>query len=144
MVVGDNVLYGKYDGSQVEYNGRVHQLIRDDDVLLTYDGEDVTLETAIPTKDNILVELPIKENATVAGLVVSASSNENIISASADYGKVIKVGSGRQAGSACRMDIQVKPGDQIQFRRYAGEQIKIEGTSYLVLKCYDVLAKVKL
>jgi len=30
--VGDNVLYGKYDGSEVEYDGQTHQLIRDDDL----------------------------------------------------------------------------------------------------------------
>lgn len=141
--VGDSVLYGKYDGSEVEYDGRVHQLIRDDDVLLTFDGEDVNLETATPTKDNVLIALPIKEKATVAGLVVSNLSDENVFSTRPDHGEVIKVGNGRQAGSGCKMDIQIMPGDQVRLRRYAGEQIKIEGTAYLVVKCYDILAKLQ-
>ena len=32
--VGDKVIYGKYDGSEIKYNGDNHQLIKDDDILL--------------------------------------------------------------------------------------------------------------
>ena len=89
--VGDNVLYGKYDGSEVEYDGLTHQLIRDDDVLLTYEGKDLDLESAIPTKDNVLIKLPVREQTTVAGLVVSTSTDTSDISMRPDYGEVIKV-----------------------------------------------------
>ncbi|RYG68269.1 co-chaperone GroES, partial [archaeon] len=37
--VGDNVLYGKYDGTELKYNEAHHQLIKDDDVLLVYQGQ---------------------------------------------------------------------------------------------------------
>jgi chaperonin GroES len=140
--VGDNVLYGKYDGSEVEYDGQTHQLIRDDDVLLTYEGKDLDLESAIPTKDNVLIKLPVRERATVAGLVVSTSTDTSDISMRPDYGEVIRVGDGRQAGNRNKMMIQITPGDQVRIRSYAGEEVEIKGTSYLVVKCYDVLAKI--
>ena len=140
--VGDKVMYGKYDGTELEYDGQTHQLIRDDDVLLTYAGNDVTLETAMPTKDNVLVKLPEKESNTVSGLVVSTTTDEGDISKRPDYGEVIRVGSGRQAGNGSKMEVQVQPGDHVRFRKYAGEEVKIERVKYLVVKCYDILAKI--
>ena len=40
---GSRVLYGKFDGAKVNYNGVEHTLIRDEDILLTYTGEELTL-----------------------------------------------------------------------------------------------------
>lgn len=36
--VGDNVIYGKYDGTEMKYNDLNYQLIKDDDILLKYKG----------------------------------------------------------------------------------------------------------
>lgn len=38
MKAGLGVIYGKYDGTELKYNDINHQLIKDDDVLLTYTG----------------------------------------------------------------------------------------------------------
>lgn len=45
---GDAVLYGKFDGMSIDYDGAQHVLIRDDDVLLTWQGGDMT-EAAVQT-----------------------------------------------------------------------------------------------
>ena len=37
--VGDNVIYGKYDGSEIKYNEFNYQQIKDNDVLLRYNGD---------------------------------------------------------------------------------------------------------
>ncbi len=139
--VGQSVLYGKYDGVEVEYDGQTHQIIRDDDVLLTFEGKEATVDSVTPTKDNVLVKLPVKEKATVAGLIVStAKENENDIGMRPDYGEVLKVGNGRQAGNGEVMPPQVKVGDEVRFRNYAGEEVRLGGVDYLVIKCYDILA----
>ena len=39
------------------------------------------------------------------------------------------------------MTIQVKPGDHVRFRDFAGTEVKIEGKEYLVIRAYDILAK---
>ena len=57
------------------------------------------------------------------------------------YGVVTKIGPGRQAGNGQLMTIQVKPGDGVRFREFAGSVVKLEGSEYIVLKAYDILAK---
>ena len=42
------VLYGKFDGMSIEYDGAEHVLIRDDDVLLAWNGPQMT-EAAVQT-----------------------------------------------------------------------------------------------
>ena len=39
---GDGVVYGQYDGTEVEYNGDRHTLIRDSDILVKYTGDTLT------------------------------------------------------------------------------------------------------
>jgi chaperonin GroES len=70
-------------------------------------------------------------------IIATAESKEK----KATYGVVTKVGPGRQAGNGNHMPIQVKPGDGVRFREFAGSVVKLEGAEYLVLKAYDILAK---
>lgn len=51
VVAGDNVLYGKFDGMAVEYNDAKHTLIRDDDVLLTWQGNKFTIDAVSTVRD---------------------------------------------------------------------------------------------
>ena len=136
--VGDNVIYGKYDGTELKYNDVNHQLIKDDDVLLKYKGPVATLENVECVKDQVLVELPKKEDATIAGLIVSTTSTKE---KRADYGIVTKIGPGRQAGNGAVMPIRVAPGDNVRFRDFAGSEVKIDKKEYLVIRAYDILAK---
>ena len=138
--VGDGVLYGKYDGTELKYNDLNHQLIKDDDVLLTYTGKEATLANVVPVKDQILVKLPPKEDAVASGIIVSVAGKE---AKKPDYGTAVKIGSGRQAGNGKYMPIQVSEGDKVRFRSYAGAEIKLDGAEYIVIRAYDVLAKWK-
>jgi chaperonin GroES len=136
--VGDNVIYGKYDGSELKYNDINHQLIKDDDVLLKYTGDEALLSNVECVKDQVMIKLPPKEESNSAGLIVSTPGSKD---KRADYGIVTKVGPGRQAGNGKVMEIQVKPGDNVRFRDFAGTEVKIEGKEYLVIRAYDILAK---
>ena len=69
--VGDGVIYGKYDGTELRYNDINHQLIKDDDVLLKYSGENPTLDTVECIKDQVLIKLPPKEESNSAGIIIS-------------------------------------------------------------------------
>lgn len=42
--VGDRVVYGNYDGTSVEYQGLQHLLMRDTELLMAYEGEEVCLD----------------------------------------------------------------------------------------------------
>ena len=137
---GVNVIYGKYDGSELKYDGVEHQLIKDDDVLLTYPvGVEATVANVECVKDQVLIRLPPKEQANLSGIIIATPGEGE--KKRADYGTVVKVGPGRQAGSGKVMAIQVKPGDNVRFRDFAGSEIKLDGHEHLVIRAYDVLAR---
>ena len=101
---GESVIYGKYDGTEMKYNEANHQLIKDDDVLLKYTGNDLTFLNCEPVKDQVMIRLAGKESASAAGIILNSSdSKEKRI----DCGIVAKIGPGRQAGNGAVMPIQV-------------------------------------
>lgn len=136
---GENVIYGKYDGTELKYNDIPHQMIKDDDILLKYTGKDATLANVECVKDQVLIRLPPKEEKNAAGIIVATAST--IKEKRPDMGVVAKVGPGRQAGNGVYMKIQVKEGDGVRFREYAGGQVKLDGQEYVVVRAYDILGK---
>lgn len=51
------VLYGKYDGTAVDYMGVDHQFVRDQDILFVYSGERMEPDTIKMIRDQILVKV---------------------------------------------------------------------------------------
>ena len=139
--VGMKVLYGKYDGTELKYDGVVHQLIKDDDILLVYSGDEATLENVQCVKDQVLILLDTKSDETESGLLVQEERN-GFEMRDVDTGVICKVGPGRQAGSGAGMEIQITEGDKVKFRDYAGSNVKLGNTEYAVIRAYDILAKV--
>jgi co-chaperonin GroES (HSP10) len=39
------------------------------------------------------------------------------------------------------MQIQVKEGDNVRFRSFAGNVVKLDGQEFIVIRAYDILAK---
>ena len=140
--VGMNVIYGKYDGTELEYDGLNHQLIRDDDVLLVYEGKDATEENVKCVKDQVLILLDEKDDVMDSGLVVTKDKSDNFKMRNVDTGTVVKQGPGRQAGSGDQMVVQLNVGDRVKFRDFAGSDVRLGDKEYAVLRAYDILAKV--
>lgn len=138
VAVGENVIYGKYDGTELKYNDINHQMIKDDDVLLKFTGKEATLENVDCVKDQVLIKLPPKEDTSLSGIIVTTAETKE---KRASYGTVAKIGPGRQAGNGALMPIQVKPGDGVRFRDFAGSVVKLGTDEYLVIRAYDILAK---
>lgn len=55
-------------------------------------------------------------------------------------GKVVAVGTGRVLENGERVALEVAAGDLIIFSKYAGTEVKYEGTDYLILRESDILA----
>ena len=140
---GDKVMYGQFDGSEMKYNEMDHQLIKDDDILLVYDGEEPLEDTVRCIKDNVLVKLPKVEDTTYAGIIVSTASGDNSAKKRPDKGTVVKVGPGRVLQNGQVVPMCVEEGDEIRFRDFAGAQIKLGAQEYVVIKDHDVMVKWK-
>jgi len=135
---GEGVVYGKYDGTEIEFNGSKHTLIRDDDVLVKYAGDELSLETADVISDNVLVAVSDEEEqATAGGLLIASTSSKKRPST----GTVVKVGPGRMASNGALMEMDITSGDMVKFRDFAGNEVKIDGKEYSVVRMVDILAK---
>ena len=55
VAAGDSVIYGQYDGTKFEMNGETHALIRDDDILIKFTGDKLSLESVEVVNDYVLV-----------------------------------------------------------------------------------------
>jgi len=134
--VNDCVLYGKFDGTELKYNGVNHQLIKDDDVLIKYKGDVPLLDNLECVKDRVLVELLKYDKKTASGLILSTGEKE----ATVDVGKVIKVGPGKLDRNGVLVPIVVEVGNNVKLSKYGGVDVKIAGKDYLVVRANDVLA----
>ena len=137
VTIGDSVLFGKFDGHDMNYNEEPVTMIRDDDILLYYKGVRMTLANVIPCRDYVLVALEKQKTETSSGIVVA----ETVMR---DYqpceGKVAKVGEGRMTSTGEFSQPPVKEGDRVKFKDYAGNEVKIEGKEYSLVRMVDILS----
>ena len=134
----EGVVYGKFDGTEIDLDGEKHVLIRDDDILVKFKGSELTLETVETVRDNILVSVNTEEEETEGGILIAASSKKE---KRPSTGEVVKVGPGKMASNGEIMPMEVAIGDMVKFRDFAGNEVEIEGKEYSVVKMADVLAK---
>jgi chaperonin GroES len=138
VVPGEGVVYGKYDGTVVDYDGERHTLIRDDDILVKFTGGELTLDSVDVVRDAVLVSVNTKEEETSGGILIAKSSSKD---SKPSTGEVVKVGPGRMASNGTLMTMDVAVGDMVKFRDFAGNEVTIEGQDYSVVRMADILAK---
>ncbi len=90
-----------------------------------------------PLGDRVVIELVEQEEKTASGIVLPDSAKEK-----PQEGKVVAVGSGRVTENGKTVELEVAEGDRIIFSKFAGTEVKYEGTEYLILRENDILAVV--
>lgn len=90
-----------------------------------------------PLGDRVIIELVEKEEKTASGIVLPDSAQEK-----PQEGKVVAVGSGRVNDKGEKVALEVSEGERIIFSKFAGTEVKYEGTEYLILREDDILAVV--
>ena len=83
-----------------------------------------------PLSDRVLILPNPAEEKTAGGLIIPDTAKEKPLA-----GKVVAVGPGTS-----EVKMEVKVGDQVLYGKYAGQEIQIEGESYLIMKQNDILA----
>lgn len=104
-------------------------------------GKAMATDTAVslkPLADRLLVEPLEVEEKTASGIVLPDTAKEK-----PQQGKVIAVGPGRVKENGERLAMSVQAGDTVLFATYAGTEVKISGTKYLIMSESDVLAIVE-
>ena len=90
-----------------------------------------------PLHDRILVQRLEEGEQNIGGIIIPDSAKEK-----PQRGTVIAAGNGRVTDDGKRVPLDVKPGDTILFGKYSGQEIKLEGIDYLIMKEDEVLAAI--
>ena len=83
-----------------------------------------------PLSDRVSILPNPAEEKTAGGLIIPDTAKEKPLA-----GKVIAVGPGTS-----EIKMEVKVGDQVLYGKYAGQEINVDGTDYLIMKQQDILA----
>jgi len=94
--------------------------------------------TVRPLHDRIIVQRIDEGEQNVGGIIIPDTAKEK-----PQQGKVIAAGNGKVKDDRKRIPLDVKAGDRILFGKYAGQEIKLDGKEYLIMKEDDVLAVIE-
>jgi chaperonin GroES len=93
--------------------------------------------TVRPLHDRIIVQRFDEGEQHVGGIIIPDTAKEK-----PQRGTVIAVGVGKSNAEGKRVPLDLKAGDHILFGKYSGQEIKIEGEEYLIMREEDVLGVV--
>ena len=88
-----------------------------------------------PLHDRIIVHRLEEGEQQIGGIIIPDTAKEK-----PQQGTVIAVGNGKVNDNGKRIPLDVKAGDRILFGKYSGQEIKLDGQEYLIMKEDDVLA----
>jgi chaperonin GroES len=88
-----------------------------------------------PLYDRLVVQRLEESGQRAGAIVIPDSAKEK-----PQHGKVLAAGLGKADKDGQRVPLDVKAGDTILFAKYAGQEIKLDGVEYLIMKEDDVLA----
>ena len=88
-----------------------------------------------PLHDRIIVQRLDEGEQQIGGIIIPDSAREK-----PQQGKVLAVGDGKITEDGTRIPLDVRSGDLILFGKYSGQDIKLDGEEYLIVKEDEVLA----
>ena len=91
-----------------------------------------------PLGDRLIVEPIEQEDTTASGIILPETAKEK-----PQQGKVLAAGPGRRDDDGNRIEMDVQEGDTVLYAKYAGTEVKLDNTKYLIFKETDVLAIVE-
>jgi len=91
-----------------------------------------------PLHDRLIVQrLEDDAEQQVGGIIIPDTAKEK-----PQQGKVMAVGKGKVKEDGGLLPMDVKAGDTILFGKYSGQEIKLDGEEYLIMKEDEVLGVV--
>jgi chaperonin GroES len=91
-----------------------------------------------PLHDRIIVQRLEEGEQKIGGIIIPDTAKEK-----PQQGKVIAAGNGKVKDDGKRVTLDVKPGDTILFGKYSGQEIKLDGQDYLIMREDEVLAVIE-
>lgn len=131
---GTQVIYSKYAGTELEFNGANHLILREDDVVGILETDEI--KDLKPLNDRVFIKVAEAEETTAGGLLLMEASKEK-----PSIGMVIAVGPGPLDEEGNRKPLSIAPGNTVMYSKYAGNDFKgSDGTNYIALRASEVMA----
>ncbi|KAL2338808.1 hypothetical protein Fmac_013254 [Flemingia macrophylla] len=131
---GAQIVYSKYAGTEVEFNGSKHLILKDDDIIGILETDEV--KDLKPLNDRVLIKVAEADEKTSGGLLLTEATKEK-----PSIGTVIAVGPGPLDEEGYRKSLSITPGNTVLYSKYAGNDFKgKDGFNYIALRASDVMA----
>jgi chaperonin GroES len=86
-----------------------------------------------PLGDRVLVKAEEEKEQKIGSIIIPDTAKEKPL-----IGSVIAVGPGKVDDKGNRHNMNVKAGDKILYGKYAGNEVKIDGTEYMIMNEDDI------
>ena len=91
-----------------------------------------------PLYDRVVVKKTEVEQKTAGGIILPDTAKEE-----SQIGEVVAVGEGRLLVNGEVRPLKVQEGDNVLYRKYAGNEVELDGEKYLIIREEDILAVIK-
>ncbi len=91
-----------------------------------------------PLHDRVVVKRIDAEEKSTGGIIIPDTAKEK-----PSQGEVIAIGPGGRDESGNLIPLDVKVGDRILFGKWSGNEVKIDGVEYLIMKESDVMGVIE-
>jgi len=88
----------------------------------------------LPLHDRVAIKPIDQEDKTVGGIIIPDTAKEKPM-----QGKVIAVGKGSKDKDGNIIPLDVKVGDKVLYGKWGGNEVKIDGEEFLVMKETDIM-----
>ncbi len=92
-----------------------------------------------PIGNHLIVKAVEPETKTASGIFIPDTANKE----RPEKGEVLAVGPGLLLETGARRQMDVAVGQVVVFKKYAPDEIKIDGVTYLIISDSDVMAIVE-
>ena len=90
--------------------------------------------TLRPLHDRVLVKRLDEQDEKRGSLIITDTAKEK-----PQEGTIIAVGTGKVTDDGKKLPLAVKQGDRILFGKYSGNEVRLDGQEYLIMKEDDLL-----
>ncbi len=91
-----------------------------------------------PLHDRIIVERIEEGEQQVGGIIIPDTAKEK-----PQQGKVIAAGNGKVKDDGTVTPLDVKAGDKVLFGKYSGQEIKLDGDEFLIMREDEILGVIE-
>jgi chaperonin GroES len=92
-----------------------------------------------PIGGHLIVKPADAERATASGIIIPDTAQKE----RPERGEVIAMGPGKLLENGKREEMEVAVGDTVLFKKYAPDEVEVDGETYLIIEASDVMATLK-